>query len=111
LAALALALRTAPVGTFHSVAADLRTVEASATAAKELQDAFNKSGLRIVVMSKNEFKDYNEEQDRAEQRARGVDTSEEDKRRSKQESSEGDTPSATSTRFASSASSKSSSSS
>jgi hypothetical protein len=48
-AAVTLALRQAPVGAFHSLAADLRSVEASVTAAQELMAAFDAAGITISV--------------------------------------------------------------
>ena len=55
LSAVALALRTSPPGVFHPLSADLRSVEASVTAAKVLVDTFLAHGICMDVMDPAAF--------------------------------------------------------
>src|SRR5580765_2555792 len=59
--AVALALRAAPVGTFHKLSADLRSVEASVSAAVLLVETFRAAGICMDVMTEDEFKAEQEE--------------------------------------------------
>jgi len=63
LAALALALRTSTPGAFHALSADLRSVEASINGAIALKDALEAAGLKIKVMTPDEYITYQSEPD------------------------------------------------
>lgn len=60
-AALAIALRRMPVGTFQPLNGDLRTVEASAKAAEAFVDAFGVHGLGFVQLSDEQAEQIRED--------------------------------------------------
>ena len=61
LTALAIALRSMPVGSFQSLNGDLRSTEASCKAALDLRAKFRDMGLDFTVMSVKEAKAVREE--------------------------------------------------
>jgi ABC-type oligopeptide transport system substrate-binding subunit len=58
LSALALALRTSAPGSFQPLAADLRSVEASINAAIALNTGLNLAGIKVEVMSTDEYEKF-----------------------------------------------------